>query len=51
MQVESIRKNISFIQQNPYIFDETVKRNIALNSENEISDERILEILKLTRTL
>lgn len=51
ISLESIRKNISFIQQNPYIFDEPVKRNIALNSENEISDERILEILKLTRTL
>lgn len=51
ISLESIRKNISFIQQNPYIFDETVKRNIALNSENEISDEEIIEILKLTRTL
>lgn len=51
ISLESIRKNISFIQQNPYIFDDTIKRNIALNMENEISDERILKILEMTRAL
>ncbi len=51
ISLESIRKNISFIQQNPYIFDDTIKRNVALNIENEISDEKILNILKMTRSL
>ncbi len=51
ISLESIRKNISFIQQNPYIFDNTIKRNIALNMENEISDEKILKILEMTRSL
>ncbi len=48
ISLESIRKNISFIQQNPYIFDDTIKKNIAVNNENEISDDKILDILKLT---
>ena len=51
ISLESIRKNTSFIQQNPYIFDDTIKRNIALNMESEIPDEKILNILKMIRTL
>ena len=45
ISLESIRKNISFIQQNPYIFDDTIKRNIIINNNN-ISDENIINILK-----
>ena len=45
ISLESIRKNVSFIQQNPYIFDDTIKRNIIINNNN-ISDENIINILK-----
>lgn len=48
LSLESIRKNISFIQQNPYVFEDTIKKNIIVNNENDISDERIIEILKMT---
>lgn len=47
ISLESLRKNISFIQQNPYVFDDSVKRNIDVDNNNNISDEKILEILKL----
>lgn len=46
ISLESIRKNVSFIQQNPYIFDDTIKRNITINENNTISDEKIIDILK-----
>lgn len=46
ISLESIRKNVSFIQQNPYIFDDTIKRNITINDNNNISDDKIIEILK-----
>ena len=45
ISLESIRKNVSFIQQNPYIFDDTVKRNIIINDNSTISDEKIIDIL------
>ena len=46
ISLESIRKNISFIQQNPYIFDDTIKRNIIINDNNTISDEKLIDILE-----
>ena len=46
ISLESIRKNVSFIQQNPYIFDDTIKRNIIINDNNTISDEKLIDILK-----
>lgn len=46
ISLESIRKNVSFIQQNPFIFDDTIKRNITINDNNTISDEKIIDILK-----
>lgn len=46
ISLESIRKNVSFIQQSPYIFDDTIKRNIIINDNNNISDEKIIGILK-----
>ena len=46
ISLESIRKNVSFIQQSPYIFDDTIKRNITINDNNNISDDKIIEILK-----
>lgn len=46
ISLESIRKNVSFIQQNPYIFDDTVKKNIIINDCNNLSDAKIIDILK-----
>lgn len=46
ISLESIRKNVSFIQQNPYIFEDTIKRNIIINNDNSISDEKVIDILK-----
>ena len=46
ISLESIRKNVSLIQQNPYIFDDTIKRNIIINNNNTISDEMRIDILK-----
>ena len=46
ISLESIRKNVSLIQQNPYIFDDTIKRNIIINNNNTISDEMLIDILK-----
>ena len=47
ISLESLRKNISFIQQNPYVFNDTIKRNIIVNNESNLSDEKIIDILKL----
>lgn len=46
ISLESIRKNVSFIQQTPYIFNDTIKRNIIINENNSISDDKIIDILK-----
>lgn len=46
ISLESLRKNISFIQQNPYVFNDTIKRNITVNNKSNISDEKIIDILK-----
>jgi len=42
----SIRKNISVITQNPYIFNLTIKENLKLANPN-ISDEELIEKCKL----
>lgn len=47
ISLESLRKNISFIQQSPYVFNDTIKKNIVVNNENNFSDEKIIDILKL----
>ena len=47
ISLESLRKNISFIQQKPYVFNDTIKRNIIVNNESNLSDEKIIDILKL----
>lgn len=46
ISLESIRKNVSFIQQNPFIFNDTIKRNIIVSDFNNLTDERVTEILK-----
>ena len=45
ISLESIRNNVSFIHQNPYIFDDTINQHIIINNNN-ISDEKIIDILK-----
>ena len=40
-----IRKNISIISQNPYLFDMSIKENLKLANEN-ITDEEIIKICK-----
>ena len=47
ISLESLRRNISFIQQSPYVFNDTIKKNIVVNNENNFSDEKIIDILKL----
>lgn len=45
LSIESIRKNITYISQDAYIFKDTVRKNIILEKEN-ITDEQILEIME-----
>lgn len=45
ISIKSLRENISYISQNPYIFDDTLRNNITLGNEN-ISDEEILKIIE-----
>ena len=45
ISIKSLRDNISYISQNPYIFDDTLRNNITLGNEN-ITDEKILNIIK-----
>ena len=47
ISLESLRKNISFIQQNSYVFNDTIRKNIIVNNDSNISDEKVIEILKL----
>lgn len=45
ISIKSLRDNISYISQNPYIFDDTLRNNITLGNDN-IKDEEILNIIK-----
>lgn len=45
ISTKSLRDNISYISQNPYIFSDTVRNNIRLGNE-EITDEQITELAK-----
>lgn len=45
ISTKSLRNNISYISQNPYIFSDTLRNNIRLGNE-EITDERITELAK-----
>lgn len=44
ISIKSLRDNISYISQNPYIFDDTLRNNITLGNDN-IKDEEILNII------
>lgn len=45
ISIKSLRDNISYISQNPYIFNDTLRNNITLGNK-EITDEKILDIIK-----
>lgn len=46
LNLPSWRRQISYIPQNPYIFDDTLKNNIRFYTPN-VSDEQIMEAIKL----
>ncbi len=46
ISLESLRKNISYIQQNPYIFQDTIRNNITMNNSEVIDDTEVINILK-----
>ncbi|MCI8397325.1 MAG: ABC transporter ATP-binding protein [Clostridia bacterium] len=46
ISIKSLRQNISYISQNPYIFEDTLRNNIILGNK-AITDNEILEIIKL----
>ncbi len=45
ISTKSLRNNISYISQNPYIFADTVRNNIRLGNE-KITDEQIIELAR-----
>ena len=45
LSIESIRKNITYISQDSYIFKDTVRKNIVLERD-DISDEQILDVME-----
>lgn len=45
ISIKSLRDNISYISQNPYIFEDTLRNNITLG-EGNITDEQILNIVE-----
>lgn len=44
ISIESIRRNISYISQEAYVLNDTLRRNILLD-KTDISDEQILDII------
>lgn len=42
-----LRKNVSYVGQNPGIFSGTIRENLSLGN-NEITDEKIIEAMKIT---
>lgn len=45
ISIKSLRDNISYISQNPYIFEDTLRNNITFGNTN-ISDNEILDIIE-----
>jgi ABC-type multidrug transport system fused ATPase/permease subunit len=50
MNISSFRRKISYISQEPYLFDDTLKSNLiwSANNSRRISDKEIIRVLKLT---
>ena len=45
ISTKCLRKNISYISQNPFIFEDTVRNNIILENK-EITDEQVNELIR-----
>lgn len=45
LSTRSVREQVSYISQKPYIFKDTLRNNIILN-RNNISDEEIIRVIK-----
>ncbi len=45
LSIESIRKNITYISQDSYIFKDTIRKNVVLERD-DISDEQILDVME-----
>lgn len=45
VSIKLLRENISYISQNPYIFEDTLRNNITLGNSS-ITDDEILDIIK-----
>lgn len=45
ISTQSLRNNISYISQNPYIFADTVRNNIRLGNQ-KITDKQIIDLVK-----
>lgn len=45
ISIQSLRNNISYISQNPYIFADTLRNNVILGN-TEITDEQIMDLVK-----
>lgn len=44
ISTKSLRKNVSYISQNPYIFSDTVRNNITLGNR-DITDKQIRDLV------
>lgn len=45
VSIKSLRDNVSYISQNPYIFEDTLRNNITLGDE-KITDRQILQVIE-----
>jgi len=50
INISSFRKKISYISQEPFLFDDTLKENLtwSISNNKKISDKEIINVLKLT---
>ena len=50
INISSFRRKISYISQEPFLFDDTLKSNLtwSINNDKQISDNEIIRVLKLT---
>ena len=45
ISIKSLRENISYISQNPYIFEDSLRNNITFEN-SDVSDKEILDIIE-----
>ncbi len=46
IKISKYRKRISYIVQDPFLFNDTIKNNLLVGIENPISDKKIIEFCK-----